>query len=105
MAKVLIVAQFDVYKGSGEFPFLLDVQADLLQRLTTRMVVPLVAKKKHGRPIARLNPIAAIGRVEYQLLFQEMAAVPTSLLTRRVDSLAHRRPDLLAALDLLFTGS
>ena len=98
--------QFDVYKNprGGLYPLLLDIQTDLLGSLATRVVVPLVARKKYGAPITRLHPTATIGGVEYVLKFHDLAAVPASVLAQRVDSLAHRRTELVAALDLLFTG-
>jgi toxin CcdB len=101
------MAQFDVHENprKRDYPLLLDVQAELLSRLETRVVVPMVLLKRYGvRPITRLNPIARIRGVEYLLLFQELAAIPTSEMGDKVTSLAGRRADLLAALDLLFTG-
>jgi toxin CcdB len=101
------MAQFDVFRNprARTFPLLLDVQADLLTSLATRVVVPLARLASYGaRPITRLNPTAKIGRVEYVLVFQELAAVPISALGKPVGSLASRRADLVAALDLLFTG-
>lgn len=99
--------QFDVYRNprGGAYPLLLDVQADVLARLATRTVVPLVAMRRlGGKPIARLNPTVSIGKVEYALVFQELAAIPLASLGDRVTSLAARRSELVAALDLLFTG-
>lgn len=100
------MAQFDVFRNPrrGMFPLLLDVQSDLLSQLATRVVVPLASRSRYGTPLSRLNPTARIGRVEYVLVFQEMAAIPVAALGERVSSLAARRGELVAALDLLFTG-
>jgi toxin CcdB len=101
------MAQFDVYRNPrrGVFPLLLDIQADLLDGLATRVVVPLANLKEYGaRPIGRLNPTAKIRRAQYVLVFQEMAAIPVTALGERVCSLASRRTDLIAAIDLLVTG-
>jgi toxin CcdB len=101
------MAQFDVHRNprGGDYPLLIDVQSDLLQRLATRVVVPLITAKRYGgRPITRLNPTAKIRAVEYVLVFQELAAIPASALGESVTSLADRRVELVAALDLLFTG-
>ncbi len=100
------MAQFDVFKSprGGLYPFLLDIQADLLGSLATRVVVPLIPLKKYGKPITRLHPTAMIAGVEYVLKFHDLAAIPANVLVRPVDSLAHRRTELIAALDLLFTG-
>jgi toxin CcdB len=100
------MAQFDVYRnpGRGTFPLLVDVQADLLAQLATRVVVPMARRKRFGKPITRLNPLCTIRGVEYVLVFQELAAVPLSALGAPVTSLSSRRDELVAAIDLLFTG-
>ena len=105
MATVLM-AQFDVHRNpkGGEYPLLLDVQADLLSRLCTRLVVPITRSEGHGKPIPCLNPTSTIKDVEYVLVFQEMAAIPTSALGEVVASLASRRTEFVAAVDLLFAG-
>lgn len=102
------MAQFDVFKApsGGIYPLLVDVQADLLARLDSRIVVPLAVRRKLAAPpIARLHPIVTIGGTEYVALFHHLAAFPRSALGKAVDSLAHRRAELIAALDLLLTGS
>lgn len=102
------MAQFDVYRNPkrGAFPLLLDVQADLLGSLATRVVVPMSRLDKRApRPISRLNPTADIDGVLYSLVFQELAAIPRAALGDRVTSLLPRRVELMAALDLLLTGS
>jgi toxin CcdB len=101
------VAQFDLHRNPrrGLYPFLLDVQSDVLARLSTRVVVPLMTTKRYGaRPISRLNPVTAVAGTSYVLVFQELAAVPPEAIGERVGSLADRRAELIAAIDLLFTG-
>ena len=101
------MAQFDVFHNPrrGAFPLLLDVQADLLAPLATRVVVPMAKFQRYGaKPITRLNPTASVRGVEYVLVFQEVAAVPATALGKRVASLASRRDEIVAAIDLLFTG-
>lgn len=101
------MAQFDLHKNprGGAYPYLLDVQAEMLERLRTRVVVPLMTVKRYGaRPITRLNPIVKVKGTEHVIVFQEVAAIPTSALGKSVASLAGRRADLVAAIDLLFTG-
>ena len=101
------MAQFDLHRNprGGAYPYLLDVQADLLSRLATRVVVPLMAAKKYAaRPITRLNPVVKVKGSDFVLVFQELAAIPSSVLGEPVGSLAARRVELVAAVDLLFTG-
>lgn len=56
-------------------------------------------------PIRRLNPIVVVRGVEYVAVFQELAASAARELGDVRGSLVHDRSDLIAALDLLLTGS
>lgn len=96
------MAQFDLYKNPrrGEYPLLLDVQSDTLARIDTRVVVPLTTAKNYDTPISRLNPVVAVGRVRYVLVFQELAAVPTGAWGETIGSLVELRADVVAAIDL-----
>ena len=101
------MAQFDLHENpkGGAYPLLLDVQSDMLAQLGTRVVVPLMTAKRYGaRPITRLNPVVRVKGKEHVMLFQELASVPASMLGEPVASLVSRRADVIAALDLLFTG-
>jgi toxin CcdB len=64
----------------------------------------MTLKRYGSKPITRLNPTASLDGTEYVLVFQELAAIPVSSLGEPVSSLASRRTDLIAAVDLLFTG-
>lgn len=100
--------RFDVYKDrvGKRYPLLLDVQADLLAHLDTRIVVPLAPRRRYtARPIRILNPVLTVRGAEYVALFQEMAAVMRTELGTLEGSVAAQRAELLAALDLAFTES
>ena len=100
--------QFDVYRSPRPklFPLLLDVQANLLARLASRVVIPLMTLEAYGaRPITRLHPVASFAGIAYVLVTHELATIPTTALREPIGSLASQRPMLIAALDLLFTGS
>jgi toxin CcdB len=101
------MAQFDVFRHtkSKRYPYLLDVQADLLRDLATRIIAPLMPLARlHGKPIGRLNPVVAVDGEQHVIVFQELAAFPASELRDVVASLHARRGELIAAIDLLFTG-
>jgi len=101
------MAQFDLFENlrSKTYPFLLDVQTDLLRDLASRVVVPLApVSKLRGKPLRLLNPIVSIAGRDHAVMFQELAAIPTKALGATVGSLQGRRDELIAALDLLFTG-
>lgn len=99
--------QFDVHRNprGGEFPLLLDIQADIVASLATRIVVPLTRRKRTTKPITRINPLATLDGVEYVLVFQELAAIPAMALGPRIASLAAQRTELVAAIDWLLTGT
>ena len=103
------MAQFDVYENPNEetnqtVPYLLDLQADLLDNLATRVVAPLIAAALIGGAVKHFNPRF---KVEDKVVFMstaELAGVPISALGDKVDSLKEQRNEIIAALDFLFTG-
>jgi toxin CcdB len=101
------MAQFDVFRHtkSRRYPYLLDLQADLLRDLATRIVAPLLPLARlRGKPIGTLNPVIPVAGEPHVIVFQELAAFPASELGDAVASLHARRGELIAAIDLLFTG-
>ena len=103
------MAQFDVYLNPSSatrkaIPYLLDVQADLLDTLATRVVVPLVLTEEMGLAAKRLNPQFKIKGVAVVMSTAELAGVSNRSLGDKVASLKSKRDEIIAALDLLFTG-
>ena len=103
------MAQFDVYENPNEetnqtVPYLLDLQADLLDSLATRVVVPLVAATMIGRAVKHLNPRFKIKGEAVLMSTAELAGVPRSALGEKVVSLKEQRNEIIAALDFLITG-
>ncbi len=103
------MAQFDVYENpnpdSGDsIPYLLDVQADLLDQLATRVVVPLVKVEIMGKAARHLNPTFTIEQTPVVMSTTELAGVNLRNLGRKICSLREMRSEILAALDFLFTG-
>jgi toxin CcdB len=100
--------QFDVFRNSrsAAYPLLVDLQADIHGRLTTRIVIPLMALTRFGgQPLTRLTPLVTVGGDDYVAMFPSLVAVPKTSLGALVGSLAADRTTLIAALDLLITGS
>jgi len=97
------MARFDVYDG-GE-ALLLDVQADTLPYLNTRLVVPMYAVDAAPRKLINiLNPIVRFEGAELAILTQYAAAVPERDLGSARGSLAHEYYAIGRALDMLLTG-
>ena len=102
------MAQFDVLRNrrGGDYPLLVDVQADLHARLATRIVVPLAPRSRDAGPaFSRLMPVVRVRGDEYVAECPLMGSVPTTSLGEVVGSLAARRAELIGALDLLVAGS
>lgn len=98
------MARFDVYRNSAGEGFLLDVQADLLSYLNTRVVVPLLPSGGELQPARGLNPVFEIEDGRFVRATQFMAAVPASLLKVPVARLGAFRAEITTALDMLFQG-
>jgi toxin CcdB len=103
------MARFDVYPtpilaDKATVPFWLDVQADFLHGLGTRVVVPL--RRTRGQPAlkARLNPVFTIERIEVFADIANIAAFPARLLRRASGSLREQALVIEDALDFLFRG-
>lgn len=104
------MTQFDVYRNPNPasaktIPYLLDVQSDLLSHLITRVVAPLsLLDVVSGKTARQLNPVFEIAGERFVLLIQEMAGVPIKPLGKAVANLQEKRADILAALDVVFSG-
>jgi toxin CcdB len=103
------MAQFDVYENPNEetnrvIPYLLDVQADLLDTLATRVAVPLIAASAMGKAIKNLNPEFTIRNASVFMSTAEMAGVPVRSMGEKVSSLKDQRNEIIAALGFLFAG-
>lgn len=98
------MARFDVYPNPEGGGYLLNVQADLLNHLNTRVVVPLLPVAAAPKAAATLNPVFQIDGVAVVMVTQFIAAVPATLLKTPMLSLERQRHDVTAALDFLFQG-
>ena len=87
-----------------QYPYLLDVQTDLLDVLATRIVIPLHTMASMPKPARHLNPIFEITGEKFVLSTAELAGIPTAMLGKPIDNLKTYREDMIAALDFVFTG-
>lgn len=102
------MAQFTLYRNNNKqtranYPYLLDVQAELLQGLKTRLVVPAIHSSS-GLAIDKLNPLFTVGDEQYLLLIQQMAGIPVTNLGEAAADLSYLRTEIVAAIDILITG-
>lgn len=98
------MARFDVYPNPPGGGFLLDVQADVLDGLNSRVVVPLMLVADAPKPARRLNPEFLVMGERVVMVTQFLAAVGTFNLGKPVASLSEASTEITNALDMLLTG-
>ena len=97
------MARFDFYINP-EGGYLVDVQANLMSALNTRVVIPLMPRASAPRAAGRLNPVFQIEGKAFVMVTQFLAAIPQDELKEKAGSLAHRDVEIGDALDMLFVG-
>ncbi|MEX1196392.1 MAG: CcdB family protein [Pseudohongiellaceae bacterium] len=104
------MAQFAAYQNPNpasreQFPWLLDIQSNLLDDLRTTIVIPLSPSGSVSRiTISRLNPVLDIGGDSFTAMVQDMAGVDRSQLGRELCDLSHYRVEIIAAVDFVLSG-
>lgn len=104
------MARFDVYANPDDGGWLLDLQTNLLEGLSTRIVVPLMPVENAPTAAHRLNPLFEIAGSRVVMVTQFLAAVPISILRNPQANLsAHpnlsaRRATIVDAVDMVFQG-
>ncbi len=100
--------QYTVYRNknnSRAYPYLLDVQSDIIGELDTRLVIPLFSLADvSGRPARRLTPVLTVEGNSYLVMTHEMASVRLSQLGDEVVSVREHRDAIKSALDFLLDG-
>lgn len=104
------MAQFIAYQNPNpatrrQYPYLLDIQNDLLSDLRTTIVVPLSPGEQVATlTISKLNPILQLGGASFAVMIQEMAGIDRSQLGQEAFDLALHRSEVIAAIDFVLTG-
>jgi toxin CcdB len=103
------MAQFTVYQNANTqtkklFPYLLDVQSDLLNELQTSVVVPLALANKKTKTISRLTPQLKINGENFIMLTPQLAGINKKDLGKIVTNLSESRNEIISAIDFLITG-
>jgi toxin CcdB len=101
--------QFDVYQNYGRakktYPFVVDVQNELLSEIATRIVVPLALPEHFiGQGMSHLMPEVEYNGAVYLLATPQLASVPVSILRVADGTLVHYRDTIISALDFAITG-
>ena len=101
------MARYDVYANPEaserkHTPYLLDVQNDYIDALTTRVVVPQRTEAAFGPRARNLNPSFVVASSNVVFDSAALGAIPFSELRKPVASLRDERPAIQEALDTLF---
>ncbi|WP_034460595.1 CcdB family protein [Buttiauxella noackiae] len=100
--------QYYFYRNGSnnkKYPYLIDVQSDLIDLLTTRIVIPLVhASQAQTRLPERICPIVEVEGEEFIVMTHEMASVDASVLREEVGNAMAWRTEIKAAIDFVFDG-
>jgi toxin CcdB len=99
------MARLDVHPMPGQREgYVLDIQAERLSHLATRIVVPLLPEDSAPKPIATLNPVYEIRGRRHVLVPQGIASIAGRVLESAVASLVGHDDSIARALGLLLAG-
>lgn len=102
--------QFTVHRNQhaptkARFPLLLDIQANLLDDLATRVVIPLTPQAaSKSQKMDKLTPVVQVEGKHYIVVTPQLSAISKKELGPVVADLAADRADFINALDFLLTG-
>ena len=102
--------QFDVYANPSPrmrdvYPYVVDVQSDLLSALATRMVVPLAVTTLAAKDLPRrLCPVMTVSDKSLMLVPFEAAPLDKRLLKTEITSIRDRSHEIIAAMDAVLSG-
>lgn len=104
--------QFTVYENGNPasrklYPYLINVQSDLIEETETRVAIPLYPAGR-GRDrdpaMSSLSPVLDVAGHKYVLMTPLIAGVGLERLGKPVADLSGERAAIMAALDLLISG-
>jgi toxin CcdB len=102
--------QFDIYENPSPrmrdvYPFVVDVQSNLLSALATRMVVPLAITSLSAKDLPqRMCPIITINNRPLMLVPFEAAPLDKRLLRIEIASVLERSYEIIEAMDSVLSG-
>jgi toxin CcdB len=103
------MSQFCAYKNPNpatraQYPYLLDIQSDLLSELRTTIVIPMTPSKLAApMSLTRVNPGIVIDGKTFIVMTQEIAGVDRNKLGVQAYDLSSYRSEIVAALDFVLS--
>ena len=102
--------QFDIYvnpnkKSRIAYPFIINMQNNLIDDLSTRIVAPLALYSKFkDQELKKLTPRVSYKEQELLILIPQITSMPAKLLKEPIGSLFHLRDEIIGALDFAIIG-
>src|SRR5450756_1568302 len=102
--------QFDVYENPSprmrdQYPYVVDIQSDLLSSLATRMVVPLALTSLHANELPRrLCPGFGVRKKSLRLGPFEVAPLDARLLKKDFVAIRSHAYEIVGAMDAVMSG-
>ncbi|HQN65261.1 MAG TPA: CcdB family protein [Rugosibacter sp.] len=104
------MAQFSVYMNKNKatqvrFPYLLNIQNDLLTTMQTCVVVPLTPVKSMAHsPMTKLTPVLLVEGQEFCMMTPQLAGIHKRELGAEVAVLSNYQSEIISAMDFLLSG-
>ena len=104
------MAQFDIYENPSKksrtaYPFIIDMQNNIVDDLASRIVAPLALFSKFKeQEIKKLTPRVRYKGQEFLILIPQITSMPAKLLKDPIGSLSHLRDEIIGALDFAIIG-
>jgi len=104
------MAQFDIYENPNKksrtaYPFIIDMQNNIVDDLASRIVAPLALYSKFKeQEIKKLTPRVSYKGQEFLILIPQITSMPAKLLKEPIGSLSHLRDEIIGALDFAIIG-
>ena len=104
------MAQFTIYANANAqtkqlYPYLLELQSNLLNELATCMVAPLTLLSQHSQlAITRLTPVISVAGEDYLMQTMQLSAIARKQLGKAVSDASANNHEIIAAIDFLISG-
>jgi toxin CcdB len=102
--------QYDVYENPSprmrdQYPYVIDIQSDLLSGLATRLVVPLAMTSLTANELPlRLCPVVVVRKKNLMLVSFEAAPLDRRLLKKEIVSIRAYAHEIVDAMDAVMSG-
>ena len=104
------MAQFTIYANANAqtkqlYPYLLELQSNLLNELATCVVAPLTLLSQHSQlAITRLTPVISVAGEDYLVQTVQLSAIARKQLGKAVSDASANNHEIIAAIDFLIYG-